>query len=258
MNYRFLFFVLIVFIDGCATLTDKLVFSENSKERKEALLSLNSVSVEEAKYVARDLEETFSVSDEKYKIRAAYGLLRIAVIMARNGNHEQALDYCNFVLAYGLVDSYGIKADAFSKQVTPYFMSTLSYVLPVTAGERKTKNWILLSDFFLKYKDKYKIKISEKQIFLIKEGSALNLLDRAFKDGNVMLIYDIINDYKNTRTFKTAEKIMRIMTAEKDKNKGDETKYTLLNNNAVYDVYKKSVVEIDDLIKKTSTNLIKK
>ncbi|HPD19198.1 MAG TPA: hypothetical protein PLF61_06000, partial [Candidatus Goldiibacteriota bacterium] len=210
------------------------------------------------KYVARDLKETFNVSDEKYKIRAAYGLLRIGVIMAKNGNPEEALDYCNFIMSYGIVDSCEIKADAFSKQVTPYFMSTLSYVLPVTAGERKTKNWILLSDFFFKYKDKYKIKMSEKQIFLIRESMALNLLDSAFKDGNVMPIYDIINNYKNTGTFKTAEKIMHIMSDEKDKNKGDETKYTLLNNNAIYDIYKKSVVEIDDIIKKTSMSLIKK
>lgn len=258
MIYRFFIFILIVFIIGCATLTDKLVFSENNSDRKEALASLEKISLEEAQYTARDLKEIFNVSEEKYKIRALYSLLRIAVVMAKNNNPKEALDCCDFVLTYGIVDSYGLKADIFSRQMTPYFLSNLSYILPITAGERKTKKWILLADFFVKYKDKYKIKASEKQIFLIKEASALNLLDSAFKDGNVMLIYDIINGYKNTRTFKTAEKIIHIMTNEKDKNKGIEAKYILLNNNTIYDIYKKSVVEIDNFINKISMSLIKK
>jgi len=258
MFYKVFVFIFIIFINGCVTLTDKLVFSESNHERNQAFMSLEKVSLEEARYTARDLKEIFNLSEEKYKIRAAYGLLRISVIMTKNNNFKEALDYCNFILSYGLVDSYGLKSDGFSKYVTPYFLSNLSYILPLTAAERKSKEWVLLADFFIKYKDKYKVQITEKQFFLIREASALNLLDNAFKDGNVISLYDIINIYKNTWTFKTVQKIINIMAGEKEKNKGIEEKYILVNNNTIYDIYKKSVVEIDNLIDKTAKNLIKK
>lgn len=258
MIYRFFFCAFIVLFIGCATLTDKLVFSENKSERKEAFVSLKKISLEEAQYLARDLKEIFFISEEKYRIRASYSLLQIALIMAKNNNPGQALDYCNFVLTYGLIDSDGLKADVFSRKMTPYFLLNLSYILPVTAGQRKTKTWILPADFFVKYKDKYKIKISKKRFFLINEALALNLLDSAFKDGNIEPIYDIINNYKNTYTYKTAEKLIRIITHEKDKNKGNDAKYILLNNNTIYDYYKKSVAEIDNFINKTSIDMIKK
>lgn len=255
---RLFFIIFIFFINGCVTIPDKLVYGENEKERKEAFISLDKISESEARYTARDLKEIFVSSTDKYKIRAAYGLIRLAVVMAKNNNPKESLDCCYFVLTYGLIDSYGIKTDIFSRQMMPYFLSNLSFILAITTKERKTKTWGLLANFFAKYKDKYKIKPAEKQIFLIKEASALNLLDNAYKYGNVMFIYDIINKYKNTKTFKIATKIIHIITKEKDKNKRIEIKYILLNNNDIFNIYKKSVVEIDNFISKISISLIKK
>ena len=258
MIYRFIIAVSIIIFTGCASISEKLVFSESEIERKEALLSLEKISIEEAQYTARDLKEIFTLSGEKQRIRAGYGLLKIAVIMLKNNYFNEALDYSNFILSYGLLDSYGLKADSFSKQITPYFLSNIGFILPVTAGQRKTKEWISLSNFFMEYYSKYNIKISEKQSSLIKEASALNLLDNAFKDGNLQSLYDIINYYKNTYTYKSTERIMKIVMSEKEKNKGIEPKYVLLNNNTVYNIYKKSVVEIDDFINKTSASMIKR
>ncbi|MCX8092892.1 MAG: hypothetical protein N3E50_01840, partial [Candidatus Goldbacteria bacterium] len=219
---------------------------------------LEKISPAEAQFVARDLKEIFTSSGDKYKIRASYGLLKISIMMLKNNYFNEALDYCNFILVYGLSDSYGLKVNDFSKQIIPHFLSSVAVILPVTAGQRKTKEWIALADFFMKYQNKINIKIAEKQFFLIKEAVALNLLDNAFKDGNIQFLYDIINYYKGTYTYKTAEKIINVILKEKEKNKGIELKYILLNNNVIYDIYKKSSFEIDNFINKASVSFIKK
>jgi hypothetical protein len=184
MIHRFFIIAFIIFFIGCASIPEKLVFSENELERKEAFSSIEKISLEEAQYIARDLKEIFLETKEKQKIRAGYSLIKIALIMAKNDYSAEALDYSNFVLSYGLIDSYGLNTDSFSRQITPYFLSNMAFILSFTAGQRKTKNWKTLSDFFIKYQDKYNIKISEKNLYLIKEAIATNLFDNAFKDGN--------------------------------------------------------------------------
>jgi len=254
MNYRIFFFVLLIFLNGCVSLSDKLIFTENSFERKEAFLSLDKISLEEAKYIARDLKEIFQSSGEKYKIRAAYSLLKISVIMVKNNYFNDAFDYCNFLLIYGITNS----SDSVSKQIAPYFISNLPYILSISVSERKTNEWKTLNDFLNKNEDKYKIKVQEKQLFLIKEASALNLLDDAFKDGNIECIYDIINNYKETYTFKFVQKIMHILLIEKSKNKNLDVKNILISNNDIYNIYKKATFEIDNVINKSANSLIKK
>lgn len=258
MNYKIFFFVLLILLNGCASLSDKLIFSENSFERKEAFLYLDKISLEEAKYIARDLKEIFQISEEKYKIRAAHSLLKISFIMAQNNYLKEVFDYCNFLLIYGITDSYGLKNDTVSKQITPYFISNLPYLLSISVSERKTNEWKILNDFLNKNKDKYKINIQEKQLFLIKEASALNLLDDAFKNGNIECIYDIINNYKKTYTFKFTQKIVQMLLIEKSKNKNLDVKNILISNNDIYNIYKKATVEIDSVINKTAKSLIKK
>jgi len=170
-KFTIVFLFTIIILTGCTSLSEKIVFSKSSGEWARALRELDKTGSEERLYITRNLFELFLQKSQGdiYKIKAAFGLMRIARINVKEGGYETALNICSYICLNSnigkLPDGY---EDVFIKKIGKRYGNTLAIVLPASVKDRRKDEWNSLQNLIMFIKNRYIISTNKIQANFIR------------------------------------------------------------------------------------------
>jgi len=245
----FLLLAAVVLSAGCASVSGQLVYGTGGVGWKEALAGLDDSSAEERLYIARDLKAAFMTeSDDNYRMRAAYGLLRIAVLQAKDDEPESSLDLLTFLHTRAAFKTGESREGNISEKITPQFLNTLAAVLPGTVKLRHDERWVFMKNFYDELKKTNRAKANKWQAYVIKEAGALNSLDKVYEEASYRGIAETVKENPGTRTAVLAKKMAFIVKKEKAKSKNIEEKYLIINSGPLAKLYEEQKEAIEKII----------
>ena len=247
-------------LSGCSAVSTGILDGKTNAEWQDALKGLETSGHEERLYIARDLKEAFvsEKDDSVRRVRAAYGLLRIAKVEAKEGHYGSALEECTFVYTKSsLRKAAEGGVDNFAKKTGKIFGATIASVLPAAVELRSDERWDFLRQAYDIYARKMGTKGNKTQVYVIKHAVSMNNLDEAYEEGSYEKLVNVAKIHAKEAGGVIARKIVSM--AEKDRLAGKNImyKYIIMNNDMITRYYEKTKKDIDKKLQKFGKAAVK-